>query len=42
MNYLSQLILRFPLKCLQHAEHVQGQLRELHLVRHIPHNDDFL
>ena len=29
----------FPLQRLQHPEHVQGQLRELHLVRHIPHDD---
>ena len=35
---LVHLILWLPLQCLKHAEHVEGELGELHLVRNVPHN----
>ena len=35
---LGHLVLWFPFEGLQHAEHVEGELRELHLVGHVPHN----
>ena len=35
---LVHLILWLPLQRLKHAEHVEGELGELHLVRNVPHN----
>ena len=40
--HLTHLVLGLALQCLQHPEHVQGQLGELDLLAEVAHDDDLL
>ena len=42
LSYLSHLILWFPLQGLKHPEHVEGELGELDLIRHVSYYNNLL